>query len=405
MENNVKAEPDLTEVIYPCLDGNIYFFDLKDGKPTRPKIKTGGGPIKGTASIYPSGIPMMFVGQGDALPASHPEGAIKYRVYSLIDQKLMYTLPNGSKDPNSYRKWHAYDSSALIDVKTDTLIEPGENGIFYTVKLNTKFDKSAGTLSINPDEPVKFNYTAPDYKDSSDNTPKGRWWGFEDSCAIYKNFAYVSDNGGKLMCIDLNTMKLVWVQNILDDSNSTPLFEESIVDNTCYIYTSTSLHITATGSDKHGDIPIWKINAATGEIVWKTSYKCYTVSGVSGGVEGTGILGKNDISDLVIYPVARTPEPGSGMLVALNKKTGEEVWNTPFDQYCWSSPVAVYTPEGKSYIIQCDTIGNMYLLEGKTGKVLNRIKLGSNIEASPAVFGDTIVVGTRGLKIYAVKIK
>ena len=190
----------------------------------------------------------------------------------------------------------------------------------------------------------------------------------EDSCAIYKNYAYVSDNGGKLMCIDLNTMKLIWVQNILDDSNSTPLFEESIEDNACYIYTSTSLHITATGSNKQGDIPIWKINAATGEIVWKSEpYKCYTVSGVSGGVEGTGILGRNDIADLVIYPVARTPSPGSGVLVALNKKTGKEAWNTPFDHYCWSSPVAVYTPKGKSYIIQCDTSGNMYLLEGKNG--------------------------------------
>ena len=48
-----KTEADLTEVIYPCLDGNIYFFDLKDGKQTRPTIKTGGGPTKGTASIYP----------------------------------------------------------------------------------------------------------------------------------------------------------------------------------------------------------------------------------------------------------------------------------------------------------------------------------------------------------------
>ena len=42
---------------------------------------------------------------------------MKYRIYSLIDQKLLYTLPNGGKDPNSYRKWHAYDSSALIDAK------------------------------------------------------------------------------------------------------------------------------------------------------------------------------------------------------------------------------------------------------------------------------------------------
>ncbi len=66
--------------------------------------------------------------------------------------------------------------------------------------------------------------------------------------------------------------------------------------------------------------------------------------------------------------------------------------------------MAVYTPQGKSYIVQCDTVGNMFLLEGTTGKVLDYIGLGTNIEASPAVFGNTIVVGTRGQKIFAVNI-
>jgi hypothetical protein len=75
------------------------------------------------------------------------------------------------------------------------------------------------------------------------------------------------------------------------------------------------------------------------------------------------------------------------------------------NHYAWSSPVAVYTPEGKSYIVLCDTVGQMFLVEGTTGKVLHYISLGTNIEASPAVFDDTIVVGTRGQKIYAVKIK
>ena len=63
-----KADPNLVEVIYACMDGIIYFIDLKDGKPTRPPIKTGGGPIKGTASLYPDGTPMLFVGPADDPP-------------------------------------------------------------------------------------------------------------------------------------------------------------------------------------------------------------------------------------------------------------------------------------------------------------------------------------------------
>ena len=396
-----KADPDLTEIIYPCLDGSIYFLDLKDGTYTRPVIKSGGGPFKGTGSLYPDGTPILFVGHGDNSPGKQ---AVRARLYSLIDQKQLYSF--GTKpDANSYRGFHAYDSSALFDVESDTIIEPGENGVLYTIKLNTKFDKEAGTLSMAPDDPVKINYTNPTYKDVSFPTTNARWWGMEDSAVAWKNYLYVADNGGKLFCWDLNTMKLIWVQNVLDDTNTSPVFAEE--GGKGYIYISTSLHITAPGTanTRKGGIPVWKIDAATGEVVWETEkYPCYTVTGVSGGVQGTPVLGKKDISNLVIYAIARTPDPGSGILVALDKKTGNEVWKTSFNHYAWSSPVAVYTPGGKSYIVQCDSIGNMFLLEGKTGKIVDTINLGTNIEASPAVFGNTIVVGTRGQKIYAIKI-
>jgi hypothetical protein len=395
-----KADPDLVEIIYPTLDGNIYFLDLKDGSKTRPTIKSGGGPFKGTGSLYPDGTPILFVGHGDSSPGKQSPRA---RLYSLIDQTQLYTF-GVKKDPNSYRGFHAYDSSALFDVESDTIIEPGENGILYTIKLNTKFDKEAGTLSVDPDEPVKINYTNPTYKDAGTATLAARWWGMEDSAVAWKNYLYVTDNGGKLFCWDLNTMKLVWVQDTTDDSNSSPVFAEE--DGHGYIYVAPALKMKAKGADpRKGGTPVFKIDAATGEVVWQTEeYTSYTVTGVSGGVQGTPVLGRNDIADLVIFPIARSPNPGSGILVALDKQTGKEVWRMSHNHYSWSSPVAVYTPEGKSYIVLCDTVGQMFLVEGTTGKILHYISLGTNIEASPAVFDNTVVVGTRGQKIYAVKI-
>ena len=105
---------------------------------------------------------------------------MRARLYSLIDQKLLYSF--GKKpDPLSFRAFHAYDSSALFDVGSDTIIEPGENGILYTIKLNTSYDAAAGTLTVDPDEPVKLRYTAPNYSVSGDNSPNHRWWGMEDS--------------------------------------------------------------------------------------------------------------------------------------------------------------------------------------------------------------------------------
>jgi len=402
-----KADPTLVEVIYPCLDGKIYFLDLRDGTATRPAIDTGGGAIKGTASIHPGGVPMLFVGQGDALPASEPDGAVKYRIYSLVDQTLLYTF--GTDDPVAPRTlWQAYDASALFDVETDTLIEPGENGLLYTVKLNTRYDPETGVLSVNPEQPIKMRYTGPEYSDGPppENSPTTRWYGMEASPVIWDHYVYLPDNAGRLMCVDLNTMKLVWTQDIVDDSNSTPLFEEWRDDGTAYIYGGPSLHISESPSGTSGittgKISIWKIDAATGEKVWESQpYTCYSRRSysVSGGVQGTGVLGRHDIGNLVIYPVAGMPSVVGGALVALDKYTGTEIWRFPMGNYAWSSPVAVYTADGKSYIIICDTAGTITMLEGTTGDLMSSVTIretDSFIEATPAVYGNMLVVGTKG---------
>jgi outer membrane protein assembly factor BamB len=76
-------------------------------------------------------------------------------------------------------------------------------------------------------------------------------------------------------------------------------------------------------------------------------------------------------------------------------------------KYTWSSPVAVYDDNGNAYIIVCEGSsygGKVYLLDGKTGTLLNTFEAEKNIEASPAVYGDMLVFGTRGMKIWGVKI-
>jgi hypothetical protein len=69
--------------------------------------------------------------------------------YSLIDFSRLYEFGK-QYDEFALREWHAYDSAPLVDAETDTLIYPGENGILYTIKLNTKFDATTGELSMNP---------------------------------------------------------------------------------------------------------------------------------------------------------------------------------------------------------------------------------------------------------------
>ena len=392
-----KEKEGLTEVIYACLDGRIYFLDLEDGTPTRDVLDIGMC-FKGSGSLDPRGYPIMYVGSGD----ENSDGK-KPRMYiiSLIDGSILYEY--GSDDELALRKdngnWSAFDSSPLVDVETDTLIWPGENGLLYTIKLNSQYDVVAGTVSVDPETPVVARYT------TSRSSEDRYWYGFEASANIVDEYLYVSENGGLFYCVNLNTMELVWAQDTKDDSNSSPVFERISVDEN-YIYTAPSLHWTAD-EEMHGTVNIYKLNAETGEIIWKKPYEVYTVDGVSGGVQASPVLGKqgSDIEGLVIYSVSRTPDEEDGILVALDTDTGDEVWRLDMDAYAWSSPVAVYTDSGESYIIICDAWGYISLVKGSTGELLHTEDAGYLIEASPAVFNDTMVIGTRDQKIYGYKIK
>ena len=206
-------------------------------------------------------------------------------------------------------------------------------------------------------------------------------------------------------CIDLNTMELVWAQDTKDDSNSTPVFER-VADDRGYVYTAPSLHWTQD-ENAQGTISIYKLDAVTGQILWEAPYDVFTVSGVSGGVQSSPLLGKpgSSIEGMILYTISRTNTVDSGTLVALDTETGEEVWKLDMDYYAWSSPVAVYEENGTAYVVVCDSAGYASFIDGATGKVLDTEYLGGLVEASPAVYENMLVVGTRMKQICGIKVK
>lgn len=91
----------------------------------------------------------------------------------------------------------------------------------------------------------------------------------------------------------------------------------------------------------------------------------------------------------------------SGRLVCLRKTDGEVVWEYS-TAYSWSSPVCVYDQQGRGYVINADFNGDLHLVDGLTGEALDVINLESNIESSPAVYENRLVVGTRGQLIWGI---
>lgn len=410
-----RNKDNFVEVIICALDGYIYFEELETGEKTRTPIKIGA-PTKGTASLDPRGYPILYVGQGLQKDGNDKKSANMYfRAYSLIDGKKLMEWGAANKDPFAYRSWQAYDSSALIDADTDTLIMPGENGVLYTMEMHTKYNAETGEVSMDYDpEKVKYRYTTDKNKDT-------KTWGTENSAVAWRNYIIYSDNTGLLQCVDLNTMQLVYATDLGNDSDVSMVLEEDTANQTFYLYTAYEYDDAIGGTPGKGTVYAKKINGLTGETIWSSD--AYTVQspdeGVDGGILASPVLGKEGTSmaGLIVYNISQEVkgDKTTSRLAALDKLTGKEVWSYDMDAEGWSpsSPVPVYTDDGQGYIVQCDINGDIALIKvnGQSYEeayVLNvkdeEHEIWNKFEATPVVFGNYIVVGSKSGNIFFIKI-
>jgi len=373
---------DLVEVIYPVFDGNIYFLDLATGVPTRDPITVGFG-FKGTGSVDPRGYPLFYTGQG-LNDTNGTKGVFKYRIFDLIQNKEIFGIPGA--DSVAYRSWGAFDSSAIMDRQTDSLIVAGENGVLYKTALNTVYDPVAKAISINPSI-TKFVY----------KTSYHTLYGIESSPLLYRNLLYFADNGGTIVCMDINTLEPLWMFQTLGDGNATMVMEET--DEGVFLYQGNTVDQSANRNTN-----LCKFDAITGEQLWQYDIPTTYDSNLHGGLLATPLIGKNDISDLIIFNVGKTTGSNKGTLVALDKSTGLAVWSRELTAYSWSSPISILGNDGKTYGIFCDSVGDMHLFDPRTGEDLDVISLELNVESSPSAYNDMIVVGSYAQKIFGIKI-
>ena len=158
-----------------------------------------------------------------------------------------------------------------------------------------------------------------------------------------------------------------------------------------------------------------EIDALTGDVVWecqsaiKGKYASKDAkAGSYAGVMASPLVGEGEINDLIIFNVNHVELDDKSIcavVYALDKTTGEEVWNQPLDVDSKSSPIGLYQRDGKSYIVMGDDGGTLRLMDGFSGTTLSTLNLGSAIQASPAAYGNEIVVGTTGGMLYFVELK
>jgi len=396
IEDASRNTTSMKEVIVPSNDGKIYFYDLDTQAYSRQPIDIGF-PITATASVNPYGFPLLYVGQSKEQVANY-NGVIGLRIYNLINQKLLDFVT--SKDDEALGKDCAINSSALIETESDTALYTSENGLLYTVSMNTYFDLDNAEVVVSP-EKVAYGYIS-NVRNASQ--------GITGSVAAYGDYVYYGDDSGVLQCVDVNTMQPVWAVTLGDSIMATPALECDDNGNVS-LYVGTTINKTG----RSGQVRLMKINALTGETLWecqseiKGKYASRPAKeGLYAGLMASPLVGDGEINDLVVFNVNRVVQESGdtcAVVYALDKETGEEVWSQPLDVESVSSPIGLYQKDGKSYIVMGDEGGTLRLMDGFSGTTISTLSLGSAIKASPAAYGNQIVVGTTGGMLYFVEVK
>ena len=409
----------LKEVIIAGMDGNIRFLDLTDGNATRNSIKLGY-PLRGTPSLHSHGYPYMSVGQF-ARKMKVKTGKIglrQYNLYSQKEQKLIDGLDGKYHRP--LNDVGSFETSALFDRISDTMIAAGSNGMLYLESLNSSFDFNAKVMAVEPSTTV-MNYKVKGQKSTA-------LLAIESSPAAYDRYVYMANMGGILMCIDTNVLKPVWAVNTGDsvmaavamdmqiraDAQGTQETDEAgdgdapktpTENRELNLYTANMLNNRKKGDS---DIQIRRYDAMSGREIWKTDVGVYKGKKDKDdvGAKASPVIGQHQLNDLVYFTVTGLSDAGrqqlglsgeeTAALIALEKASGQIAWSYGLSSRSESSPIAVYDEAGNGWIIQCEQNGTIHLLEGLTGNLVNTMKLEAEIEASPAAYGNMMVIGTTG---------
>ncbi|MBR0132345.1 MAG: PQQ-like beta-propeller repeat protein [Lachnospiraceae bacterium] len=386
-----KSKENFTEIIYASKDGRIYFLDIEDGSYTREPIVLGT-PVTGTGTICPDGKPIYVVGTGDC--AKNDDSQIF--VINLINGEIVGKFGERSnftmKLPEEKYDFYA---SALFSDKGDCLVTQGENGVIYTYAVAV--EGNGGDMKVKLNQKAEYTYSYDDGRSATSSSGIAAWGEYLYSC----------DTDGQLVCTNVNTLETVWVRKLGQCFSCTPVLEEDREAGTVFIYVGSSLDLD-DGKKTKGLSYITKLNAATGDIIWQREYKTRVTKLTDGGFMGTACLGSGSLSDYIFFTAVGTTgkkaDKKNGIVLAINKKTGGMKYYVRLKNYAASSPVCVYGADGAGYLIICDNEGNLFLLDGESGKVKDTRKIGERITTEPIVYNNKLIIGTES-KIYGITLE
>ena len=348
----------LKEVIAVGTDHAVHFYDLVDGKETRPVIDGTEAGLHGTGSL-PVAFPVLFV--------SAKKG---FACYDLRDNSrktelddILSTYSPG-KNVLYQDEWLLMDSGGYTHLAHLAIDLYLENGMQSDDRINIDITDSYLT----------------DYKYS---------WGNDVPASADGSIVYTVSDSSLVRRNTMTDQKANWPEDEFWAAGQ--ILSAVAVDHPQD--REGALYIGSSELGSHGICKVYRVNAETLESVWEISFRLDHKLLFPGGVLSSPVIGQEGLTELVYFTVTGLfGDEGESALIAIYKDTGKMLWSLPMQVRTVSSPVAVYTEKGKGYLIQVDGNGVMHVADGLTGELLYSYELGGTVTTSPAVYRNMLVI-------------
>ena len=358
-----------TLVAFGAYDHRLHVLDAATGAPLFAPFATGDL-VKGSVTVDPDGYPLLYVGSRDD----------NFRVIAFDGGELgeLWRLNAYDVTPTMWND--DWDGAALV--VDDLLIEGGENGQLHVVRLNRGYGAD-GRVTVRPE--LLFHTPGWDDELLADFGPAVS---IEGSVALWQGVAYFANSAGLVQGWDLRPLASggtpartfrFWTGDDTDAS--------VVVDADGFLYVGSEYEAATPRSQAVGQLLKLDPSRPEDPLVWSVHFR----DEVPDGLWATPALHR----DLVIAATHR------GLLVGVDRATGEVRWRKELPGPTWQSPVVV-----DDVLLQGDCAGVLHAYDMRDPRIeppeLWQVELGGCIESTPAVWGGAIYLGTRAGRVLAV---
>jgi outer membrane protein assembly factor BamB len=383
---NVVPGADGMEVRIGAFDGAYHFLDAGTGTVVRPPLVTGDL-AKGSATSDPDGFPLYYGGSRDNL----------FRVVALDREEPTVLWELDANDARCEGPcWNDdWDGAALV--VDDHLLEGGENGWFYVVRLSRGYD-AFGQVVVDPetvatfpgyDERLLADLGGPDAV--VDGTPLFDV-SIENSPVLADGVVYFANSGGLVQGWDVSDVlaggdevRRVFRFWTGDDTDAT-----LVMDDEGYLYVASELQRFNDRARGLGQLLKLDPRRSDDPVVWRLPAREIGFQGAGGSWSTPALSG-----DVVYLTTA------AGRVLAVDRGTGDVLWEEQVGAPTITSPVVV-----DDVLLVGDCTGHLSAWDvsepADPPPLLWSLDLGDCIESTPAVWDGWLYVGTREGYIYGI---